>query len=135
MFSSIRSDVLKALQLRPNGCYNACRRDMLRTERNARLKKFGRIMDQQTQSRTNGSYTANLLGNIRSHLAGLQGYDVMALELIQNADDAKAEEIIFDITDRGLLVTNSSHFTYCGDLHSRPCPVKRARTTAVITIG
>ena len=40
-----------------------------------------------------GSYTANLLGNIRSHLAGLQGYDVMALELIQNADDAKAEEI------------------------------------------
>ena len=57
-------------------------------------------MDQQTQSRTNGSYTANLLGNIRSHLAGLQSYDVMALELTQNADDAKAEEIIFDITDR-----------------------------------
>ena len=27
-----------------------------------------------------GSYTANLLGNIRSHLAGLQGYDVMALD-------------------------------------------------------
>ena len=67
-----------------------------------------------------GSYTANLLGNIRSHLAGLQGYDVMALDLIQNADDAKAEEIIFDITDDGLLVRNSSHFTYCGDLH-KPC--------------
>ncbi len=67
-----------------------------------------------------GSYTASLLGNIRSHLAGLQGYDVMALELIQNADDAKAEEIIFDITDDGLLVRNSSHFTYCGDLH-KPC--------------
>ena len=64
-----------------------------------------------------GSYTANLLGNIRSHLAGLQGYDVMALELIQNADDAKAEEIIFDITDDGLLVRNSGHFTYCGDLY------------------
>ncbi len=63
-----------------------------------------------------GSYTANLLGNIRSHLAGLQGYDVMALELIQNADDAKAEEIIFDITDSGLLVRNSGQFTYCGDL-------------------
>lgn len=78
-------------------------------------------MDQTTQPRRSGSYTANLLGNIRSHLAGLQGYDVMALELIQNADDAKAEEIIFDITDRGLLVRNSGRFTYCGDLHTRPC--------------
>jgi hypothetical protein len=70
---------------------------------------------------TKGSYTANLIGNIRSHLAGLQGYDVMALELIQNADDAKAEEIIFDITDTGLLVRNSGRFTYCGDLEKRPC--------------
>ena len=84
-------------------------------------KSIGRRMDQMTRSRISGSYTANLLGNIRSHLAGLQGYDVMALELIQNADDAEAEEIIFDITDRGLLVTNSGIFTYCGDLHARPC--------------
>jgi hypothetical protein len=52
-------------------------------------------MNQQTQARQSGSYTANLLGNIRSHLAGLQGYDVMALELIQNADDAKAESVVF----------------------------------------
>lgn len=75
-------------------------------------------MDQRTQPRRSGSYTANLLGNIRSHLAGLQGYDVMALELIQNADDAKAESVVFDITDRGLLVFNSGKFTYCGGLHS-----------------
>jgi hypothetical protein len=61
-------------------------------------------MDQQTQSRSSGSYTANLLGNIRSHLAGLQGYDVMALELIQNADDAKALSVFFDVTDQGLVV-------------------------------
>lgn len=78
-------------------------------------------MDQQTSPRRSGSYTANLLGNIRSHLAGLQGYDVMALELIQNADDAKAESIVFDITDSGLFVVNSGKFTYCGDLHTRPC--------------
>ncbi len=74
-------------------------------------------MDQQTQPRSSGSYTANLLGNIRSHLAGLQGYDVMALELIQNADDAKAESVVFDVTDQGLVVFNSGQFTYCGDLH------------------
>lgn len=78
-------------------------------------------MDQQARSHRSGSYTANLLGNIKSHLARLQGYDVMALELIQNADDAKAESIIFDITDSGLFVINSGTFTYCGDLHTRPC--------------
>ena len=71
--------------------------------------------------RQRGSYTANLLGNIKSHLSGLQGYDVMALELIQNADDARAAEMVFDITDRGLLVINSGQFTYCGDLETRPC--------------
>lgn len=76
-------------------------------------------MDQQTQPRSSGSYTANLLGNIRSHLAGLQGYDVMALELIQNADDAKAESVVFDVTDQALVVFNSGQFTYCGDLHMR----------------
>lgn len=78
-------------------------------------------MNKTLNDRKSGAYTANLLGNIRSHLAGLQGYDVMALELIQNADDAEAEEIVFDITDHGLLVRNSGQFTYCGDLDSRPC--------------
>ena len=71
-----------------------------------------------------GSYTANLLGNISTHLAGLQGYDVMALELIQNADDAGAKEVIFDITKDGLEVRNSGEFTFCGDLHSKSCPRK-----------
>ena len=71
--------------------------------------------------RKSGSYTANLLGTIRSHLAGLQGYDVMALELIQNADDAPAEEITFDVTEDGLWVRNSGTFDYCGDLHANMC--------------
>ena len=78
-------------------------------------------MYQPIQSKQRGSYTANLLGNIRSHLAGLQGYDVMALELIQNADDAKAQKIVFDITDDRLVVHNSGEFTYCGDLNANPC--------------
>jgi len=45
----------------------------------------------------------------------------MALELIQNADDAKAEAVGFDITDKGLVVVNSGRFSYCGDLHTRTC--------------
>ena len=81
-------------------------------------------MHKLVQPRRRGSYTANLLGNIRSHLAGLQGYDVMALELIQNADDAKAEEIVFDIKDDGLVARNSGKFTYCGDLESNLCDLK-----------
>lgn len=72
--------------------------------------------DRQSKSVTRGSYTANLLGNIRGHLAGLQGYDIMALELIQNADDAKAHSVTFDITDDALIVWNSGSFTYCGDM-------------------
>ncbi len=43
----------------------------------------------------------------------------MALELIQNADDAKAESVIFDVTDLGLVVFDSGEFTYCGDVHMR----------------
>lgn len=66
-------------------------------------------------------YTANLLGTIKSHLAGLQGYGVMILELLQNADDAKAEKIIFDITDTGLYLFNSGEFSYCGNLASPNC--------------
>jgi hypothetical protein len=69
-----------------------------------------------------GSYTANVLGTIRSHLEALQGYDVMALELIQNADDAGAAEITFDVNQEALVVSNSGDFSYCGDLGQLPCP-------------
>jgi hypothetical protein len=72
-------------------------------------------------SEISGSYTASLVGTIKSHLAGLQGYNVMGLELIQNADDAEAEDIVFDITDQGLLVHNIAEFSYCGDLETSEC--------------
>ena len=39
------------------------------------------------------AYEADLLGNIQQALAGLQGFDVMAFELIQNADDAGATSL------------------------------------------
>ncbi len=87
-------------------------------------------MDQMAKPHISGSYTANLLGNIRSHLAGLQGYDVMALELIQNADDAKAESVIFDVTDQGLVVFNSGQFTYCAVLKGRKSSVMTCPPTS-----
>lgn len=61
-------------------------------------------------------YGQDLIGGLSAHLKSLQGYDVMALELLQNADDAKATKIVFDICDDGLRVWNSGIFSYCGDL-------------------
>jgi len=46
----------------------------------------------------------------------------MALELIQNADDAGATEILFDVQESGLRVWNSGRFSYCGKLDQHPCP-------------
>ena len=39
----------------------------------------------------------------------------MALELIQNAEDAKTVSVVFEVTDRGLVAVNSDPFTYCGE--------------------
>ena len=58
---------------------------------------------------------------------------VMALELIQNADDAKADDIVFDIRDEGLHVTNNEKFTYCGDLNPDHVNFKKVTITNVIT--
>lgn len=70
------------------------------------------------------SYEADLCGNIEQALKGLQGYGLMALELIQNADDAGATSLSFDVTSHGLIVRNNAEFTSCG-LHSQRCPWER----------
>jgi hypothetical protein len=67
-------------------------------------------------------YEADLLGNIQQALAGLQGFEVMALELIQNADDAGAAEMRFDVRREGLHVWNSAKFSSCG-LSEHVCPM------------
>jgi hypothetical protein len=75
-------------------------------------------------------YDSDLIGTIKSHLEALQGYDVMALEIIQNADDAKADEIVFDITKEGLMVWNSGAFSYCGNLSDRICRLQQTEKYA-----
>ena len=67
------------------------------------------------------SYSAPLISNIRQILTGLQGFDSMAREIIQNADDAGARSIRFDITDEALVVWNDAAFLSCG-LNSDECP-------------
>jgi hypothetical protein len=69
-------------------------------------------------------YRADLLGNIQQALTGLQGFEVMALELIQNADDAHATSLTFDVRDEALVVRNNARFSNCG-LSERTCPWDR----------
>lgn len=66
-------------------------------------------------------YRANLLGNIEQALKGLQGYGIMALELIQNADDAGSRRLFFDARDDALVVGNDGEFSNCG-LQDAECP-------------
>ena len=66
-------------------------------------------------------YRANLLGNIEQALKGLQGYGIMALELIQNADDAGSKRLHFDARDDALVVGNDGEFSSCG-LQDAECP-------------
>ena len=64
-------------------------------------------------------YSVSLIGSLKSHLKGLLGYDTMIMELMQNADDAQAEEMVFDIRDECLQVTNNAEFKYCGNLQGK----------------
>ncbi len=66
-------------------------------------------------------YRANLLGNIEQALKGLQGYGIMALELIQNADDAGSKRLFFDARDDALVVGNDGEFSSCG-FQDAECP-------------
>lgn len=87
-------------------------------------------MSNNNDAQTIVDYDSDLIGTIKSHLEALQGYDVMALELIQNADDAKADEIVFDITKDGLRVWNSGAFSYCGNLKDRICRLQQTEKYA-----
>jgi hypothetical protein len=54
-------------------------------------------------------------GHLASRLRDLEGFDTLAYELIQNADDAEGvSKISFDITDKALIVENDGKFSDCG---------------------
>lgn len=76
------------------------------------------------------SYSAPLITNIRQILTGLQGFVSMAREIIQNADDAGASILRFDITDEALIVWNDAEFASCG-LNSDECPWTRDGSTQI----
>lgn len=60
------------------------------------------------------------LGSIASRLGDLAGFQNLANELIQNADDAGAERLRFLVDETGLTVWNSAQFRDCGDQSRGP---------------
>ena len=73
------------------------------------------------------NYEADLCGNIEQALKGLQGYGIMASELIQNADDAGARTLCFDARPGELIVRNDARFSTCG-LTSTRCPWEKRQS-------
>ena len=67
------------------------------------------------------SYSAPLITNIKHIMVGLQGFKSMAREIIQNADDAGANSICFEVTQDALIIRNDANFLSCG-LTSDNCP-------------
>lgn len=58
------------------------------------------------------------LGFLDAKLRDLQGYATLAHELIQNADDAQAASMSFDVRDEALVVENTSTFSDCGQVEA-----------------
>src|SRR5689334_717361 len=63
----------------------------------------------------------DFIGKLNQMLRDLRGPDILAYELIQNADDAKAKVIRFDIRPEALWVENDARFSDCG-VDEEECP-------------
>lgn len=57
----------------------------------------------------------NYLGNLGRMIRDLTGFATLAFELVQNADDAEADYLRFDVRDDALVVFNNAVFSNCGD--------------------
>ena len=61
------------------------------------------------------------IGTLRSRLGDLQGFATLAYELVQNAEDAGADWLAFDVRPDALVVDNGSIFSSCSRLDIRDC--------------
>ncbi len=70
------------------------------------------------------SKSIDYLGSLGARLRDLQGYTTLAQELIQNADDARASWMSFNIDERqdALILDNDGVFSDCGNMEAFECP-------------
>lgn len=66
-------------------------------------------------------FGVSAVGFIAEKLTTLRGYDVMAFELLQNADDSGATNLEFHIRDDALEIKNDSVFISCTDRVHKKC--------------
>lgn len=62
------------------------------------------------------------LGFLNSELRGLQGFATLANELVQNAEDAEARWVTFDVCHDALVVENDALFSSCSQVELDDCP-------------
>lgn len=62
----------------------------------------------------------NYLKNLGRMIRDLTGFATLTFELVQNADDAKATTLRFDVRDDALVVFNDARFSNCGDQDRAP---------------
>ncbi len=65
------------------------------------------------------------LGTLGAKLRDLKGLQTLIQELVQNADDAQAERMYFDMRADALVVWNSSIFEACDQVEARTCGLKQ----------
>lgn len=71
------------------------------------------------------SQVVDYIGFLNAELRGLKGISTLANELIQNAEDAHATHITFDVRDEALIVYNDALFADCGDIRSKICSMEQ----------
>lgn len=67
------------------------------------------------------SRSIDYLGDLGAKLRDLQGYGTLARELIQNADDAPASWMSFDIRQDSLVLDNDGVFSSCENIEAPEC--------------
>ena len=65
------------------------------------------------------SRSTDYLGDLGAKLRDLQGYATLAHELIQNADDAPARSMTFNIHEDSLVLDNDGVFSECGRCYGK----------------
>ncbi len=71
------------------------------------------------------------MGNLGEHLQDLVGFETLAHELLQNAEDARATRVVFDVRCDSLVVENDATFSDCGTVDDHRvvvCPWEASHT-------
>jgi predicted lactoylglutathione lyase len=73
------------------------------------------------------------LGQIQAALRGLTGYHSLGFELIQNANDAGAASMVFDLRNDALIIEDDARFSECRRQDLSDAPGARSMSRRSVT--